>query len=183
MNVSALQNGLMKWAAEVLGDGIPVILANSNKPAPSVTWISMDIKVLSQVGEDYVSGASAVASPGTGFENVVLGTREIMVYFLGIGVGALQALSNLRDSLQKESVRDLLLLDSLIYVRAEDVQNLTNLIEQTMVERGAFDTRFRTDSRIGDPVEVIEKATGIEATFNHDRGDSHPLDQEFSIGE
>ncbi len=183
MNVSALQIGLLKWAASVLGDEIPVILANSNKPAPKTTWISMDVKALSQVGEDYVGGATEVESPGTGFENVVTGTREIMVYFLGIGVGALQALSNLRDSLQKESVRDALLLDALIYVRAEDVQDLTNLIEQTMVERGAFDTRFRTDSRIGDPVEVIEKATDIEATFNHGAGDAQPLDQDFSIGE
>ncbi len=176
MNIANLTTGLMKWAADVLGDGVPVIPAFSNKPAPKVAYITLEVKTWTRVGED------AVGAPDDEGVAQILGVREFTAYFQGVGAGAVQLLSNLRDSLQKESVRDLLAGDGIVYVTAEDVVVLTNLIEATDVERGAFDTRFRTDSSIEDNVGVIEKTEGT-ATYSRYQGDPTPLSRSFSIGE
>ncbi len=176
MNIETLRTGLLKWANTVLNPGVLVIPSDSTQPSPKTTWISMKLTAFAQVGEDVVG-----APNGTTGDATITGNREWIGSFRATGTGSLQALSDLRDSLQKETIRDGLLADGIIYVTPEGgVQNLTGLIEQTSVEEGNLDIRFRTDSNITDSLGVIEHAQ-LQGTFKRTPSDAHPLVKNFSI--
>jgi len=156
MIVETLQLGLYNWIHTVTG--VPVVRMDQNAPIPSVPYIGYRLGTTSKIAEDF-AGAVNIYGDATS-----VGTRELTVSIQGYGRGARQRCEDLRDSLERESVRGLLRDSSMIVVEAGVVSNIAQLLNNAYEERALLEPRIRTWSETGDQVGYFDKVSG-DATY------------------
>ncbi len=153
-----IEDALVAWL-ELMTPSMKPFVADQNAPQTpdGDLFCSIRLQNMEKIGLDETRGPD-----GTGISQH-RGNREFMVYLSAHREGAFDALCALRDSLDLNSVHDLFVAAGFIPVDSEPVLNTTEVEQQSMVEAGSLDIRFRLGVDIADSVGLIERVE-IEAT-------------------
>ncbi len=162
---STIRTTLWTWASGVLST-VPVIWAEQNAAPPATPYVTLRIASTTQEGQD----AQLPPDPVTGDAEIV-GNREFTLEIQAFGgdVSAttfgstLDIISQLRSSLEVQSIRQQLRDGNVIYVDVLGSTNLSGIIPDTTryEDRHALDVLMRTWSEVTDAdAGVIEKVEG-----------------------
>ncbi len=151
-----IENALAAWVERA--STLKAWIADQNAPKPEDGTAYCSIRVMSRIktGEDFTSMADDNGM------TVTKGPRDFMVYLQGNSEGCFDQLCVLCDSLEKTSVCEALAADGIYFVASEPDVNLTGLDQQSMVERGSLDIRFRAGSEVEDTEAGIIERVEIE---------------------
>lgn len=161
MNLSGLKDGLYQWVSGNVSR--PTIWADQNSPRPAKPYFTLKITPVVQIGEDHVSSMLDVSGVD---KYRITGDREFTLMVQGIGYGAIQKLSNLRDSLNDPVVTDALRSHDIAYVDSEDILDITELEDSIYVERGSLDVVFRTSTQ--SEIAASTERSVIESVYGSD---------------
>ncbi len=159
--------------------------ANDTAAPDSDAYLLARVTKLSKIGDDaLVFPAPDDFDPYNPGAFSLIGNREITLALQGFRPGSLDALEDLRTSLDLPGVLDALAnadtdntdlyasRAALAYVDAKPIQNLNGLSDASADERWLLEIRFRANSEVtpGDGLDVIESVSGT-GTMNPDTDD------------
>lgn len=180
INFTNIRNVIYDWIyAET---GLDVIWEYGNGPQPDInegkttgdTFVSLRLGAINKIGQDFMG------YPAEDLSTKIIGNREFTLSINVKGNNAVSICEDIRSSLEKPSVLDL--LRSVGVVVAEDnagMQNLTGLDDTIYYERGVLDIVLRTTSEVTDDVDIIE-STVLTGTTK-DYIDAIVDEREFTI--
>ena len=128
LNFTAMETALVTWVRAITN--IPqsnVIVADQNAPVP-VAGLYVTIK-LGDIGHISRDQAGPTTTLG---ERVLHGHREMPVSIHAYRKGGREALESLADSLEWESVNDILIASNLVIYSVGSIRNLTDAVDNTM---------------------------------------------------
>jgi len=161
MNIETIKTAIYSWASSVEGEGVTVIWADQNAPAPETPYTTLRFMSSVQIGHDSVTEPYLVEGEEEGdpdgFFQYYEGNREFTIDINTFGANALQRINDLRDSLERESIRSSLAANEVVFVDRISFQNLTDLNGSQYEERGFCELLFRCDAFQADESGLIEK--------------------------
>ena len=139
------------------GLGIPktnVIWYYPNAPRPGKPYATLD--VFAEVGE---SQEDIVKTPVTGiYDFIVPVSATLRVQLYGTqGMDVCEALNVLARRMETDTFADKCFANNIAFFDAEAVQDLTEVLEQSVDVRASIDFHVRTNSEILDDLSVIEQ--------------------------
>lgn len=177
INITNIENTLVSWL-ELAVLGLKVIIANQNKPRPVDPTLYATIHIMQSdpqgVAETDMTFVPDDFSVDVDYSNV----EELMVSINTFRAGSYQLATQLKDSLAKVTVHDLLTDGGLGYLRTGGVRDLTIEVNKKLEERGQFDCFFSTRSLESENIETIRKIEVTDeldgSTFQVDHPDGPP---------
>jgi len=168
---ATIKTALTLWARTNTGLTY-AIWSDQNSPQPLSTdalksdaYVTLRYDNINQIGQD----AQLLPTDNPG--NVIIaGNREWTLFIQIKGKNAFSLMNDLRDSLQKETVRDILTLAGIVFVDNFSIQNITGLDDTEYIERASMDVLFRAASSITDIVGTI-KNIEVTETIKDAKGD------------
>jgi hypothetical protein len=157
-----LQDKLYDWVSLVLS-GISIVWSNQDIPKKAKAFVLLNI--LSLKG----SGQNSQIAPDPNGRAASVGNRELTLSIQYFGSGCFDGLDNLKQSLRLDSYLQFIKTLDLAFVRDDDIQNITGLVDQSFEPRASYQVVFRY-SQVGyDDVGIIEHI-GAEKTFKQPDG-------------
>lgn len=148
MTRQELQTVLLQWANSA---GVPVIWANQNAPQPGGSYVTLQLLAFRDSGSSLRSGPDE-----NGIATVRL-DRTFTLSIMTIGEDALDILTHLRLSLEKETVLDVLRSEGLAFIQVLSApQDLSETFGSRIIERYGMDIEFRYAHTVTDDVGIIE---------------------------
>ncbi len=157
INFKDVKQTLYNWVITQVPLGMPVIFYMPNSPRPEVPYISLYLNSITQVNRDY----AATNSDSFGVVNMK-GDRQFTVQVQGYGNDPLTVLENIRTSLQKQSVLDILRSGGIVYYSSLGINDITALIDSQFEQRAQLDLSmgiaqiYTDDPGYFDTIEVEE---------------------------
>lgn len=162
--ISSLQLALYNWITSVTG--VTVIWSFANAPQPALPYITLNLLNINSTGPDYET------PPNDDGDAALFGNRELTLEVNYYGSGGIDALENLRTSIQQVDIKETLNAAGIVFIDRELSQNLTFLQDSLYEERHLMEFRFRYSNQGAAPnlfeVGIIERV-GMEGEF--DKGD------------
>lgn len=135
--------------------GIDAILQDQNFPRPINQYISILISPLSGVG---MAARSVPDASGT---VTITANREFTVFLQCYGTDSMQILSDLRDSVDKQSVISFFCDNEIANIDILLTTDVSQLLDSMFEPRASLDLLFRTASEITEQVTPMEEIQGI----------------------
>ena len=160
------------------GLGIPktnVIWYYPNAPRPGKPYATLE--VFAEVGE---SQEDIVKTPTTGIYNFVVpvsATLRVQLYGTQ-GMDVCEALNVLARKMETDTFADKCFANNIAFFDAESVQDLTEVLEQSVDVRASIDFHVRTNSEILDELSVIEQ---VEVDENIKIDETDILHRQYTI--
>ena len=160
------------------GLGIPksqVIWYYPNAPRPAKPYATLEC--FAEVGE---SQEDIVKTPATGVYNFIVpvsATLRVQLYGTQ-GTDVCEALNTLARRLETDTFADKCFANNVAFYNADAVQDLTEIMEQSVDVRASIDLFIRTNSEILDDLSVIEQ---VEVEENIKIDDSDILTRQYTI--
>ena len=160
------------------GLGLPksqVIWYYPNAPRPQKPYATLE--VFAEVGE---SQEDIVKTPVTGTYNFVVpvsATLRVQLYGTQ-GTDVCEALNVLARRMETDTFADKCFANNVAFYDAESVQDLTEVLEQSVDVRASIDFHIRTNSEILDDLSVIEQ---VEVDENIEFGETDILNRQDTI--
>jgi hypothetical protein len=163
--ISTLQLALYNWVTGVTG--VTTIWSFANAPQPALPYITLNILNINTTGPDYET------PPNDDGDAALFGDRELTLEVNYYGNGGIDALENLRTSIQQFDIKQTLNAAGIVFIDRELSENLTFLQDSLYEERHLMEFRFRYSNQgVGNAnlfeVGIIEHV-GMEGEF--DKGD------------
>lgn len=134
INFATVKNGLYVWCSTVVGPSIPVIFWQPNAPRPTIPYVTLFIQSVVSVGQDWASGEA---------DNLGVvdqrGNRQFTLTIQAYGGDPLTLLENIRTSLQKQSVLDILRGNEIVFYTAQTINDITDLVDSKFERRASLD--------------------------------------------
>ncbi len=158
MTYTEVENGIYDWASSIIA--VSVIFADDNGPRPSLPYITINVTTTVKVGQ----ANKEFPIPDTGIQKIRY-NEDVSLSLNGYGVGANDQLQLLKDSLQKESVRDTLRVDGLV-IRDDStgITDISTLIDETIEKRWLFEIFMGFGQEITEDTSYIED---VDMTENY----------------
>ena len=154
-----MNSTVKKFVHDLIAEGLnlpksKVIWYYPNAPRPSKPYATLE--VFAEVGE---SQEDVVKTPTTGiYKFVVPVSATLRVQLYGNkGDDVCEMLSVLARRLETDSFSDKCFANHVAFYNAESVQDLTEIMEQSVDVRASIDFFVRTNSEILDDLSVIEQ--------------------------
>ncbi len=138
----------------------PIMWAEQNAPRPgdgvdiTKSHITLRLGAGARVGQDFVDTPNV-----SGIANVI-GNRDLTLSVQAFGPGARQELEDIRSSLSRPTIQDLLRAGDIVYRDAFPVQNVAALLESSYEERASLDVLFGTHEELTDDLGYIDTVNG-----------------------
>lgn len=134
--------------------GIVSIIQDQNFPRPDNQYITILIGPQTRIGRAYTF------RPDNAGTMEIVGNREFTVFLQAYGTDSMQILSDLRDSLEKQSVISFFCENEIANAETLLLTDISQLLDSQYEPRAALDLLFRTASVITDQVDLIEEIEG-----------------------
>lgn len=152
-----------------------VIWYYPNAPRPAKPYATLEC--FAEVGE---SQEDIVKTPVTGVYNFIVpvsATLRVQLYGTQ-GTDVCEALNVLARRLETDTFADKCFANHVAFYNADAVQDLTEIMEQSVDARASIDLFIRTNSEIPDDLSVIEQ---VEVEENIKIDDSDILTRQYTI--
>ena len=152
-----------------------VIWYYPNAPRPAKPYATLEC--FAEVGE---SQEDIVKTPATGVYNFIVpvsATLRVQLYGTQ-GTDVCEALNVLARRLETDTFADKCFANHVAFYNADAVQDLTEIMEQSVDARASIDLFSRTNSEILDDLSVIEQ---VEVEENIKIDDSDILTRQYTI--
>lgn len=152
-----------------------VIWYYPNAPRPAKPYATLEC--FAEVGE---SQEDIVKTPATGVYNFIVpvsATLRVQLYGTQ-GTDVCEALNVLARRLETDTFADKCFANHVAFYNADAVQDLTEIMEQSVDARASIDLFIRTNSEILDDLSVIEQ---VEVEENIKIDDSDILTRQYTI--
>lgn len=137
LNYNTIRTTFYNWASLNVPMGMPVIYYQPNAPRPLVPYVTLYLNVSNQVNQDYVSpGADA------GGNVFMRGDRQLVLQVQAYGNDPETVLENLRSSLNKETVGNILHAGGVSYLSTLAMNDITDLVDSQFERRAMMDLNF-----------------------------------------
>lgn len=154
-----MNSTVRKFVHDLIAEGLDlpkskVIWYYPNAPRPAKPYATLEI--FAEVGE---SQEDIVKTPATGVYNFVVpvsATLRVQLYGTQ-GMDVCEALNVLARRLETDTYSDKCFANHVAFYDAEAVQDLTEVLEQSVDARASIDFHVRTNSEILDDLSVIEQ--------------------------
>lgn len=157
------------------GDVVTVIEANQNAPRPARPYITILVTSTRQKEFSYIG------APDENGDAVIENDEFCMVSIQCFGTGSKTIMANLRQTLEKVSVKDYFRELLLPFIAVTDgVNDLTETVGTQFEERAGMDLEFRTVAVVTDNVGVVQSVEGT-ATFD-EGGEIEYVETNYTIG-
>ncbi len=151
MTITELEDAIYAWLDSVKVSATQVTLMDENDPRPAGLYISFKVTVNPKIGDFESSMADA-----SGDQNVTV-HNEPVINIQTFRSGALQELTEIENSLGKQTVLDTLYADDVSFRRIlSEAQNIATLLDDTIEERASMDIAVGTKTVLVDNVGFIE---------------------------
>lgn len=135
INYSLVKQTLYNWASAQVPTGMPVIFYQPNAPRPNVPYVTLFIASVNQVNQDWSSDEADVNG-----EIDMHGDRQFTLQVQAYGGSdPLTLLENMRTSLQKQTVLDILRAGGVVFYSSLAINDITNLVDSQFERRAQFD--------------------------------------------
>lgn len=157
-----MSDAIRQWV--VNETGLPVIWVNPNAPRPDKPYITLQVLNVQRVGRAYYGPVDTQGQAVVQFDREAVVSITTYEDTMADPRSALQRMEDLRDSLEKYSVRDYLASEGWGLRAIEMLNDAPQLIDTTWEPRAVFDVRMGTRKQILDDLGIIETAeiTGSE---------------------
>lgn len=139
MSWSTLQSAIYDWLKTILTTE-NVVWDRQNAGQPAKPYVTLNIDVLTRIGEDYVS------RPGPNGMVTVIGNRDFTLMIQYFGSGAMDKMENIRLATNNPLSLEILQASGIAFVSAEPIMDLTALKQNGYEERAGLDLHMRTDA-------------------------------------
>ena len=169
-----------KFVHDLIAEGLnlpksKVIWYYPNAPRPAKPYATLEC--FAEVGE---SQEDIVKTPATGVYNFIVpvsATLRVQLYGTQ-GTDVCEALNVLARRLETDTFADKCFANHVAFYNADAVQDLTEIMEQSVDARASIDLFIRTNSEILDDLSVIEQ---VEVEENIKIDDSDILTRQYTI--
>ena len=169
-----------KFVHDLIAEGLnlpksQVIWYYPNAPRPAKPYATLEC--FAEVGE---SQEDIVKTPATGVYNFIVpvsATLRVQLYGTQ-GTDVCEALNVLARRLETDTFADKCFANHVAFYNADAVQDLTEIMEQSVDARASIDLFIRTNSEILDDLSVIEQ---VEVEENIKIDDSDILTRQYTI--
>lgn len=169
-----------KFVHDLIAEGLNlpksrVIWYYPNAPRPAKPYATLEC--FAEVGE---SQEDIVKTPVTGVYNFIVpvsATLRVQLYGTQ-GTDVCEALNVLARRLETDTFADKCFANHVAFYNADAVQDLTEIMEQSVDVRASIDLFIRTNSEILDDLSVIEQ---VEVEENIEIDDSDILTRQYTI--
>ena len=169
-----------KFVHDLIAEGLnlpksQVIWYYPNAPRPAKPYATLEC--FAEVGE---SQEDIVKTPVTGVYNFIVpvsATLRVQLYGTQ-GTDVCEALNVLARRLETDTFADKCFANHVAFYNADAVQDLTEIMEQSVDARASIDLFIRTNSEILDDLSVIEQ---VEVEENIKIDDSDILTRQYTI--
>lgn len=175
-----MNSTVRKFVHDLIAEGLDlpkskVIWYYPNAPRPQKPYATLE--VFAEVGE---SQEDIVKTTTTGIYNFVVPvTATLRVQLYGTqGTDVCEALNVLARRMETDTYSDKCFANHVAFYDAEAVQDLTEVLEQSVDVRASIDFHIRTNSEILDDLSVIEQ---VEVEENIKIDDSDILTRQYTI--
>ena len=161
-----MTDALRQWV--VNETGLPVIWMNPNAPRPDKPYITLQVLNVQRVGRAYYGPVNESGEAVVQFDREVVVSITAYEDTLSDPRSAVQRMEDLRDSLEKYSVRDYLASEGWGLRAVELLTDAPQKIDTTWEPRAVFDVRMGTRKQILDDLGIIEttEITGTVSGFD-----------------
>lgn len=135
--------------------GIETIIENQNFSRPQKQYITILISPQTAVG------MAAISRPDENGVSRIIGNREFTVFLQCYGTDSLQILSDLRDSLEKQSVISFLGQGGIYSATTLLLSDISELIDYKIEPRAALDLLFRASSLTEELITPVLEIEGL----------------------
>ena len=134
INYNTVKTALFDWVTTQVPVGMPVILYQPNAPRPTIPYVTIYLNQTTQVNQDW----SAPVTDENGVMDMK-GDRQFNVQLQAYGGDPLTLLENLRTSLQKQTVLDILRASGIVFYQSLAINDITALVETEFEKRAQLD--------------------------------------------
>jgi hypothetical protein len=145
---SELREKIYNWVSS--NTTLLVIWEEQNAPRPDEAYIGIKINIFSKVGQ-----ANALAPDGAG-DRIVKYDEDFTLSIKSYGEGTDDDLQQLKDSLQKDSVQQQLIVDGIAVRFDNEVRDISTLIDQTRETRFIYEVFMSFAHDFTENVGLIE---------------------------
>lgn len=136
INFQQVKQTLYDWAISQVPTGMPVIFYQPNAPRPNQPYVTLYIVSVVQVNQDWSSDEA-----NDDGEIDMHGDRQFTLQVEAYGGDdVLTLLENMRTSLQKQTVLDILRAGGVVFYSSLAINDITNLVDSQFERRAQFDT-------------------------------------------
>ena len=175
-----MNSTVRKFVHDLIAEGLglpksQVIWYYPNAPRPAKPYATLEC--FAEVGE---SQEDIVKTPATGVYNFIVpvsATLRVQLYGTQ-GTDVCEALNTLARRLETDTFADKCFANNVAFYNADAVQDLTEIMEQSVDVRASIDLFIRTNSEILDDLSVIEQ---VEVEENIKIDDSDILTRQYTI--
>lgn len=142
LNFATVKIALYNWAVSQVPSGMPVIWWQPNAPRPvvsgvNVPYVTLFLSSVTAVNQDWSSSEADIS----GIINMK-GDRQFTVSVEAYGADPLTLLENIRTSLQKQTVLDMLRVGGIAFYASLTINDLTDLVDSQFERRAQLDILF-----------------------------------------
>ena len=134
INYTLVKQTLYTWATSQVPVGMPVIFYEPNAPRPNQAYVSLYLSNTTQVNQDW----TADETDANGIVDMK-GDRQFTLQIQAYGDEALNVLENLRTSLQKQTVLDILRAGGIVFYISLGINDITSLVDSQFERRAQMD--------------------------------------------
>lgn len=177
MNIAQIKESIRQWILDNKDASIlSVVYAQQNAPRPAKPYITLLVTPVTRKEHAHIS------APNSSGEAIIENEAEIVASVQCYGDNALSLLDSLRNTLEKQTVRDALRGAGTPYIRTlNGVSDLTEQVGTNYEPRAGVDLEFRAVITVTDTVGVIEEVHGT-ATHEINSNSSDNYENDFVIG-
>lgn len=135
INFNDVKLTLYNWSVAVLPVGMPVIFYEPNAPRPLVPYVSLFLSSIVSVHEDW-SRETTDTSGNVDMQGNRQFTLQIQAYG---GDDPLTILENMKTSLQKQSILDILRVNGIVYFSTLNIIDISELMDTQWEKRATLD--------------------------------------------
>jgi hypothetical protein len=134
IDFTVVKASLHGWITSILPLNMPVIFYHPNAPRPKHPYVTLYISTVVSVGQDW--SANTAHDDGT---VDMKGDRQFTLQIQAYGGDPLTLLENVRTSLQKQSVLDILRANGIAFYEALSIEDLTDLVDSEFEKRAQLE--------------------------------------------
>jgi hypothetical protein len=138
LNWETVKTNIYNWVVANVPSGMPATMYYENAPRPAAPYVTINIASITQIGWDWTPNPTNTAG-----DISLIGDREFTVQLQAYGGDPLSVMENLRTSLQKQGVLDLLRVNGIVFADWFPINDITELVDSRYEKRASMDVLFR----------------------------------------
>lgn len=134
INYQTVKNSLFTIFSSLVPSGMPVIFYQPNAPRPLIPYLTIFLNLTNAIGYDYSSNTADING-----DIAMKGDRQMIVQLQSYGNDPITVLENIRTSLQKQTVLDILSANEMSFLTSFGVNDITDLVDSKFEKRAQLD--------------------------------------------